>query len=482
MLGRVSRSVAAHRVRNTSGTRNLPLQQPHDVPEPGRAQRRTRTPKPAESTGIRGAHLLRTWSQRSCGAGDITKLSGPRRTWFSLYVVLNVYSRFVVSWLFVRRESSFLATRLIRTGDPDARDRSSATHDSCGPRRVRQVEDCAAVFRAPALRTRSGRSHKRVHHERRHGSTCPEGPADARAPRVPQVVLLDWPTPHFGGARWWLHCPRCERRCGCLYLPDPRGSFACCRCHGRVYRSQQEHDPRISRLMRDPGALPEGILRAAANSAAGTLPSCHTMLLTRATVGLMEAHASRGIRSRVWTCTGPPNVATAAGGVVGSEARRHHHRKRRAASPGLVTLKSSRRAVGALYGQARNNGEQRLLGTASKGFRALRLRELCVRQDPRWRKFKRGVGGRERRSARHAIRPSARRALAHGVCERCGGYRCRSIRAPIGCQRRRAKQRRSRIRKCGRCAPSNRRGTGVATLIVLVASSPTVPVPSSCRP
>jgi putative transposase len=33
--------------------------------------------------------------------------------WFSLYVILDVFSRFVVGWLLARRESAFLATRLI---------------------------------------------------------------------------------------------------------------------------------------------------------------------------------------------------------------------------------------------------------------------------------------------------------------------------------------------------------------------------------
>ena len=44
---------------------------------------------------------------------DITKLAGPSRTWFNLYVVLDVFSRYVVTWLIARRESSALATRLI---------------------------------------------------------------------------------------------------------------------------------------------------------------------------------------------------------------------------------------------------------------------------------------------------------------------------------------------------------------------------------
>ncbi len=45
---------------------------------------------------------------------DITKLKGPRTwTWYSLYVVLDVYSRYVVGWLLAERESTALATRLI---------------------------------------------------------------------------------------------------------------------------------------------------------------------------------------------------------------------------------------------------------------------------------------------------------------------------------------------------------------------------------
>jgi len=53
----------------------------------------------------RGPNELWSW--------DITKLAGPNRSWFSLYVILDVFSRFVVSWLLARRESAFLATCLI---------------------------------------------------------------------------------------------------------------------------------------------------------------------------------------------------------------------------------------------------------------------------------------------------------------------------------------------------------------------------------
>ena len=45
---------------------------------------------------------------------DITKLAGPYTwTWFHLYVILDVYSRYVVAWLLAPRESARLAEELI---------------------------------------------------------------------------------------------------------------------------------------------------------------------------------------------------------------------------------------------------------------------------------------------------------------------------------------------------------------------------------
>lgn len=54
-----------------------------------------------------GANQLWSW--------DITKLRGPR-TWsmFYLYVILDVFSRYVVGWMVAHRESAALARRLIR--------------------------------------------------------------------------------------------------------------------------------------------------------------------------------------------------------------------------------------------------------------------------------------------------------------------------------------------------------------------------------
>ena len=45
---------------------------------------------------------------------DITKLKGPAKwSYFNLYVVLDVFSRFVVGWMVAHRESATLAERLI---------------------------------------------------------------------------------------------------------------------------------------------------------------------------------------------------------------------------------------------------------------------------------------------------------------------------------------------------------------------------------
>ncbi len=55
----------------------------------------------------RGPNQLWSW--------DITKLAGPRHTWFQLYVILDVYSHLAVDWLLARRESASLATHLFRT-------------------------------------------------------------------------------------------------------------------------------------------------------------------------------------------------------------------------------------------------------------------------------------------------------------------------------------------------------------------------------
>jgi putative transposase len=46
---------------------------------------------------------------------DITKLRGPaKRVWFQLYVILDIFSRYVVGWMVAHRETADLAEVLIR--------------------------------------------------------------------------------------------------------------------------------------------------------------------------------------------------------------------------------------------------------------------------------------------------------------------------------------------------------------------------------
>jgi transposase InsO family protein len=49
-----------------------------------------------------------------CWSWDITKLAGPAKwTWFYLYVILDIYSRYVVGWMVATREAAMLAERLL---------------------------------------------------------------------------------------------------------------------------------------------------------------------------------------------------------------------------------------------------------------------------------------------------------------------------------------------------------------------------------
>jgi putative transposase len=57
--------------------------------------------------------LLAT-APNQCWSWDLTKLAGPARwTWFYLYVILDIYSRYVVGWMVAAREAASLAERLL---------------------------------------------------------------------------------------------------------------------------------------------------------------------------------------------------------------------------------------------------------------------------------------------------------------------------------------------------------------------------------
>jgi putative transposase len=57
--------------------------------------------------------LLAT-APNQCWSWDITKLAGPAKwTWYYLYVILDIYSRYVVGWMVAAREAASLAERLL---------------------------------------------------------------------------------------------------------------------------------------------------------------------------------------------------------------------------------------------------------------------------------------------------------------------------------------------------------------------------------
>ena len=71
-------------------------------------RREQRTHPPARRPELLATRPNELWSW------DITKLLGPQKwTYFYLYVILDVFSRFVVGWMVAMRESAALAQRLI---------------------------------------------------------------------------------------------------------------------------------------------------------------------------------------------------------------------------------------------------------------------------------------------------------------------------------------------------------------------------------
>ncbi len=70
--------------------------------------------------------------------------------------------------------------------------------------------------------------------------------------RVEQRIHLAWTPPHYGGRRWWLHCPRSGRRVAKLHLPPGGDRFASRLAWRLPYRSQRSahRDRPFDRLFR----------------------------------------------------------------------------------------------------------------------------------------------------------------------------------------------------------------------------------------
>jgi len=73
---------------------------------------------------------------------DITKLRGPAKwTYFYLYVILDIFSRYVVGWMVAHRESATLAKRLIA--------------ETCGKQRISPDQLTIHADRGPSMRSKT---------------------------------------------------------------------------------------------------------------------------------------------------------------------------------------------------------------------------------------------------------------------------------------------------------------------------------------
>ena len=76
--------------------------------------------RPAHPSAYARPELLAT-GPNQVWSWDITKLLGPAKwTYFYLYVILDVFSRYVVGWMVAHREQAALAERLIAETSPSS--------------------------------------------------------------------------------------------------------------------------------------------------------------------------------------------------------------------------------------------------------------------------------------------------------------------------------------------------------------------------
>ena len=82
-------------------------------PHPGRRSAGPRAAQSARASPVHQPELVAT-APNQTWSWDITKLLGPTKwTYFYLYVVLDIFSRYAVGWMVADRENSALAGRLI---------------------------------------------------------------------------------------------------------------------------------------------------------------------------------------------------------------------------------------------------------------------------------------------------------------------------------------------------------------------------------
>ena len=92
---------------------------------------------------------------------DITKLKGPiPYLYYSLYVILDLFSRYVVGWMVTRHENAHLAERLLAATCLKQGIAPQATHDPCRPRRAHAEQARRAALLGPEHQRQCSRSNR----------------------------------------------------------------------------------------------------------------------------------------------------------------------------------------------------------------------------------------------------------------------------------------------------------------------------------
>ena len=195
----VRRQLARAGVGDAARRGPLPGVRAHDVPAAGRRARRgARAARPAHAPRLRKRRSCSPSARTRCGRWDITKLKGPAKwTYFYLYVILDVFSRYAVGWTVQHRESGQLAKALIAQA---AEQQQIAPRPADRARRPRQLDDAPSRSRSCSPISASRKSHSRPY-------TSTDNPysrgavQDAQVPaRVPRAVRHASSTPAASAA------------------------------------------------------------------------------------------------------------------------------------------------------------------------------------------------------------------------------------------------------------------------------------------
>ena len=113
---------------------------PDDVPDPRRPARRGRERRDQLTHPDYAKPELLAERPNELWSWDVSKLKGPAKwTWFYLYVILDVFSRYVVAWTVQYRENAPARHSADRAGHRAAADHPQDPHAARRSRRARSA-------------------------------------------------------------------------------------------------------------------------------------------------------------------------------------------------------------------------------------------------------------------------------------------------------------------------------------------------------